>query len=166
MNKSKAKLLTKVKEYLEYRDGHLYWLKSKKGVTVGKTFGTVNTDGYIVGGFDGKLYYEHKLIWFYHYGYFPDELDHKDNNKSHNKLTNLREATSQQNKFNVSKTKGTSKYKGVCWDNKAGKWLSQYRYNGSNKFIGHYINEEDAAKAYDQAVREIQGTFHKENSYE
>lgn len=46
----------------------------------------------------------------------------------------------------------SSKYKGVNWDKKRNKWRAQIRLNGDVKFLGRYLNEDDAARAYNQAV--------------
>ena len=48
----------------------------------------------------GRSYQTHRLIWLYHYGYLPVELDHEDQNKLNNRLENLREVTAKQNKQN------------------------------------------------------------------
>ena len=166
MDKPKKELLEMLYEYLEYRDGHLWWIKYKKGVRVGKRFGTVNSSGYVVGGFFGKLYYEHHLIWLWHYKTWPLELDHKDTKRGNNEISNLREATSQQNKFNVGPRKNsTSKYKGVCWYKRDSNWKAQYRLNGKNYHIGYYDTEEQAAIAYDETVKNLHQDFFRGNHY-
>ena len=165
MDKSEKKLLEMLKEYLEYHDGHLWWIKYKKGVKVGNRFGCLNAAGYVVGGFFGKLYYEHRLIWFYHHGVWPIEIDHKDNVRSNNDIDNLRDSTSQQNKFNISSKGGSSKYKGVCWHKRDSNWKAQYRLDGKNHHIGYYATEQEAAKAYDNVVKNLHKEYYKENNY-
>lgn len=46
----------------------------------------------------------------------------------------------------------TSKYKGVMWDKARCKWLASIGLEGKSKFLGRYATEEQAAKAYNQAV--------------
>lgn len=51
----------------------------------------------------------------------------------------------------------TSKYKGVCWDERRGKWLAQIRKDGVHRHLGRFDDEIDAADAYDNAARELFG---------
>jgi hypothetical protein len=51
----------------------------------------------------------------------------------------------------------TSKFKGVCWDKKRGKWLAQIRKAGVGRHIGRFDDELAAAEAYDEAARELFG---------
>ncbi len=51
----------------------------------------------------------------------------------------------------------TSKYKGVCWDERRGKWLAQISKEGVHKHLGRFHDEIDAAEAYDNAARELFG---------
>ena len=88
-------------------------------------------------------------------------VDHKDRNGLNNTKINLRFATRAQNNCNIrrkTKTK-TSKYKGVSFTSKIKKWRVQIKYNGTTKHLGYFDNEEDAAKAYDEAAREYHGEF-------
>ncbi len=51
----------------------------------------------------------------------------------------------------------TSKYKGVCWDDRRGKWLAQINKDGKHHHLGRFNDEIDAADAYDNAARELFG---------
>ncbi|WP_052323503.1 MULTISPECIES: AP2 domain-containing protein [Lysinibacillus] len=68
-------------------------------------------------------------------------------------------------KLNVLMKKGnensSSKYKGVSWDKKLQKWTAQTRENGKKKHLGVFLDEDEAAKAYNEAVLKIFG----ENCY-
>lgn len=82
----------------------------------------------------------------------PQQMfDHIDRNFLNNQKANLRPATRAQNSYNRSKTKSktSSKYKGVCWHKPAKKWLASIKFNGCSIHLGFFIKEEDAAKAYD-----------------
>ena len=82
-----AKLVAK---YLEYRNGHLYWIKAKaKRTKVGDQFGCLHHTGYRHGKFSGKLYREHRLIWLLLKGTFPDgDLDHINGIRDDNRIEN------------------------------------------------------------------------------
>ena len=88
-------------ELFEYKNGFLYRRKSEKGQRyVGKQAGTLRKDGYYSVRVNGSLYLAHRLIFLMHHGYLPEMIDHIDGNPSNNLITNLREATNQQNQFN------------------------------------------------------------------
>lgn len=105
-----------------------------------------------------KTIYLHRMIINAKKGF---QVDHIDQNKLNNKSENLRICTNQENTRNTKSRKGsTSKYKGVCWDNETKKWLAQICIGkGKHKNLGRFINEEDAAKAYDAAAKLYHGEF-------
>jgi hypothetical protein len=51
----------------------------------------------------------------------------------------------------------TSKYKGVCLCSRTGKYRANIAYKGVYYNLGTYISEIDAAKAYDEKVKEFYG---------
>ena len=78
-------------------------------------------------------------------GYFPQEVDHIDGNKTNNKIENLRAATKSQNQHNSKINKNNkSGVKGVCWDKRKNKWKSQVALNKKNYYLGHFDNIEQA----------------------
>ena len=52
---------------------------------------------------------------------------------------------------------GSSRYRGVHWDKKAGKWRAMISRKGKRLTIGRYHDEIAAAKAYDEKALEIIG---------
>ena len=90
-------------------------------------------------------------------------VDHKSRDKLDNRWSNLRYATRGQNAANSKDRKGTSKFKGVCWHKRIGKWHAQitFRTNGIMrvKSLGYFTKEIDAAKAYQQAAIAWFGEF-------
>ena len=119
-------------ELFVYQDGNLYWKKNlnfrqKKGQLVG----WLKNDGYRL--VTSKLFgtfYVHKIIWTMHGGTYDTVVDHIDNDKSNNKIENLRAATQQQNVFNTRMRKDNkSGVKGVCWFAPKNQWLVQVRKN-------------------------------------
>lgn len=51
----------------------------------------------------------------------------------------------------------SSRFKGVCWNEREGKWQSQIRVDDKPKKLGMFDDQEDAAYAYDEAARELWG---------
>jgi hypothetical protein len=95
----------------------------------------------------------------------PDGLltDHRNGDGLDNRRGNLRAATQAQNHANRRKTVGTSKYLGVNWAPPEGKWRAVICTNRRAKFLGLFHDEDDAARAYDRAAREIHGEFARLN---
>ena len=91
------------------------------------------------------------------------EIDHKNNNPLDNRRTNLRLCSSQENKRNRKKFNNCSRFKGVYHHKATGKWQAQYTLNSRTYYIGLYDNDEDAGRAYDNAIRNIFKTFARYN---
>lgn len=87
-------------------------------------------------------------------GEFPDnEIDHKDLDESNNKWNNLREATSTQNKGNVSLlSSNRSGIRGVSWDKSRNKWLAVIYINNKLVNLGRFDDKEKAALVYKNAA--------------
>ena len=91
-------------------------------------------------------------------------VDHKDNNGLNNQKDNLRECTHSQNGANRNPSKkGTSKYLGVCWAKDRSKWMAQITHKQNRYKLGSFINEIDAAKAYNKKAIELHGEFARPN---
>ncbi len=107
----------------------------------------------------------HRLAFALFHGKWPEKtVDHKDGNGFNNKISNLREATSQQQSANRRSSKGsTSKFKGVSWNTALGKWTAAIKVNGIHIFLGVHEDELNAAKAYDNASIKHFGSYSRTN---
>lgn len=83
-------------------------------------------------------------------------VDHINNDPLDNRRENLRIVTNRQNQQN-RKNKGTSRYPGVYWSKCYSKWVANIRLNGKTKHLGYFLDEREAAKAYEKACRELVG---------
>ena len=91
--------------------------------------------------------------------------DHINRNRLDNRRANLRLCTYAQSARNVSKQashngrKCSSKYKGVTLRKKSGLWMARIDKDYEQYHLGYFENEEDAARAYNEAAIELHGEF-------
>lgn len=91
-------------------------------------------------------------------------IDHKNGNTLDHRRTNLRITNHQCNTFNSKSRPGTSSFKGVCADHRRPKkWRATITIDGQQKWLGYFNNEIDAAKAYDEAAKQLFGEFARLN---
>lgn len=109
--------------------------------------------GYKNGVVDGVSVKAHRAIWALWFGLWPGEdIDHIDGDRTNNRISNLREATRGLNCQNrKAQASSTSKYLGVSWKTKQGKWLAQITAGGVAEHLGYHDTEEAAFAAYCEA---------------
>jgi hypothetical protein len=117
---------------------------------------------YVVATINGKRTLMHRFILN-----APPELvtDHIDMNGLNNQKSNLRLITRQQNNMGKRKQRSgkSSKFKCVSWNPKRQRWLVQTKVNGKTRYIGLFVDEIDAAKAYDKFAIKTYGEFARLN---
>jgi hypothetical protein len=59
--------------------------------------------------------------------------------------------------------KNTSGYKGVVWYKPLQKWQARIKFNYKSKHLGYFSDVLDAARAYNQAARDLYGEFAQVN---
>lgn len=83
-------------------------------------------------------------------------IDHINHDPLDNTRENLRIVSTRQNNQN-KKSKTSSKYPGVCWNKQRNKWKAYITLNGKQKHLGYFMDEREAAKAYEKACRTYVG---------
>lgn len=80
-------------------------------------------------------------------------VDHIDNIRTHDYLSNLQLISQRKN---ITKDrKGSSVYTGVSWNKRANKWRSFIWVNRKSKFLGYFVNEIEASEAYNKALNKL-----------
>jgi len=152
-----------LQELFDYRDGALYWKKTRAfgKVKKGRKAGTIRkSDGCEGINIFYKTYLTHRLIFMYHCGYMETMIDHIDGNRMNNRIENLRPATKSQNGFNSKKRiDNTSGIKGVSWYKPYNKWVAYCYVMGKKYNLGYYQDKDEAAKVVKEFREKHHGEF-------
>ncbi len=119
---------------------------------------------------DRKFFSIHRLV-AHEFIENPDGkhfVDHIDNNRANNCFNNLRWVFLKDNQGNRLKQQkpSHSKYKGVTWNKQqgpSGRWVAYIVMNSKRRHIGYFDNEEDAARAYNEAAKQYFKEYAKLN---
>ncbi len=145
----------RVKELFDYRaDGELIRkVQTSSRSLVGDVAGCLHKIGYKQTHVDGKLRLNHRLVWLWHHGYFPEHgLDHINRVKYDNRIENLREVSHTCNMRNTKVSKNnTSGIKGVSWIRSYSKWQASIQISKKNVNLGLHNTRLEAAEARWQA---------------
>ena len=123
---------------------------------------TAVSSGYKISNMNGQMIKAHRAAWAIYYGAWPDGfIDHKNRNRSDNRISNLRVTSRQGNSANVSSAKGSSsKYVGVYFaPKKKNPWIANIKLNGKSKYLGGYATEDEAGDAYNLAAIAFFGQY-------
>ncbi len=112
----------------------------------------------------------HHLMWAWVYGEWPKrQIDHINRNRDDNRIENLRESTSTQNKFNRGVLRNNKSGFKWCYQEKGtGRWVAQVELpqalRVSNKrewFLQErFDTAEEAYSAACAAAKELHGDFY------
>jgi hypothetical protein len=109
---------------------------------------------------DGVIYRRARIIWKLTFGTDPIEVDHRDLNKSNDRLSNLREATRSQQQANTRRSRrNTSGVKGVSRNPDGTKWVSHIEVRGTVLCLGTFASRATAFAAYCEAAKKHFGAF-------
>ena len=101
----------------------------------------------------------HRMIMGVEYASHSVYVDHRNGDTLDNRKDNLRLCNNHENQGNSKPRGGVSKYRGVCWNRTRQKWQANIKVYYRQKHLGHFDDEEDAARAYDRAARQHFGDF-------
>lgn len=157
----------RVKFLFEYKDGFLIRAVDKhtakkgdviKGCLTGKGYKTGK--GYLSARIDNKLIQLHRVIFLYHHGFLPKQIDHINNVTTDNRIENLRECTGSENMANKPITSlNSTGFKGVYFRKDVQKYGAEVTFNGKTHYLGLFDEVDDAAAAAQKKRIEIHGEF-------
>lgn len=156
--------LLKVIHYSQ-ETGEFRWkVRQSLAVPAGSIAGTIGKSGRRMIQINGDIFVAARLAWLYVHGSWPSQqIDHKNLNRSDDRIDNLREASPVENAQNRrKKSNNTSGFKGVHWVAHANKWQSRISVNGNRINLGLYSDIKDAAAAYAKAAKFYYGEFFRQ----
>ena len=134
----------------------LRWKISKQNVVKHSSAGCNNKKQYFITRINGNLYLNHRIIYSIVNNInltIAQIIDHIDRQPQNNHPNNLRIVTDIENQRNQTKRKNTSsKYVGVSFDNSRTKFIAQITINKKKIFIGRFLTELEAARAYNDYI--------------
>jgi hypothetical protein len=153
----------RLRELLYYNPdtGGFRWKTGRGGEKAGSEAGGLH-NGYIKIAINRCKYRAHRLAWLYTHGEWPSaDLDHVDRDKTNNRISNLRPATGTENNWNKSaQVNSVLGIKGVTYYRRRQKYQAQIGFGGAETLhLGYYDTPYQAAIAYRNAARGIQGEF-------
>ena len=90
-------------------------------------------------------------------------VDHINGDTLDNRRSNLRLVTREQNRLNRHRhSQGRGPYKGI-WQRQSGKWTGKVCRGGRCINLGVFATPEEAARAYDEAAKELHGQYARLN---
>ena len=124
--------------------------KAAGNLKAGAQIGNPTKKGYLKALVLGKYVTLHRLAWFYVHGLWPKELDHIDEVKTNNAITNLRVCTTSLNCLNQSgpRTNNSLGLQGVHRITKTGRYRAVCMVNGTKHHLGVFATPEEASNAY------------------
>lgn len=140
--------------------GHKVYLKQWAGKRAGTKYKDKTSAQCVVISFKGrkKRFSVHKLVFFYHFGYVPELIDHINGNPHDNKVENLQPLNYSLNTAKASMfSHNTSGYRGCRYRKRDNKWIVNLKVNKYGYYLGQYSDLEYAAAVYNKFSKLIFG---------
>jgi hypothetical protein len=140
--------------------GYLTRRRSSGGQNVGAIAGCLAPNGYRVVSVLDQSRMEHRIIWMYVHGEWPEEIDHINRDRADNRISNLRSVHHSVNQQNIAHKPSNNKtgFVGVSFRAKEGrkkKYVAEIKRNKSVLWREYFLTPEEAAAAYVAKKREF-----------
>lgn len=156
----------RLRELFDYRDGWLYFkvnlVAGGKYIFIGEKAGYSTANGRVALRIDGYAFLVHRLVWAWHFGQTPVDMDvhHINGDRSDNRIENLRLASHSNTMASAGLSKSnTSGLKGVSFSSERAKWVAQITVNYQHMALGRFDTKEEAHAAYCAAADKYFGEF-------
>jgi hypothetical protein len=168
-----------LREIFDYRDGKLFWKYDRhqraqwNAKMSGIAAGYQEKNGYITVFFNAternglaksRPIALHRLIFCFHHGYYPPQVDHINGDRMDSRIENLRPALSYQNNANRKKMRNNTTGVPGVRKHRDGRYEARVCFNGKRHQVGSFTRIEDAAAAIEAASRNIKGEWHYEGA--
>lgn len=150
-------------EYLRYNEtkGEFTWIKRpNKNIHLHTRAGTKNSAGYRVISLFGKRYLEHRLAWFYVHGEMPKhEIDHINQIRDDNRISNLRQVTRSENQRNKTRKDSRVDEIGIWWCRRRKRYIAEITLNGKKVYQKSFTDIDEAISA--RKAKALELGFHE-----
>jgi hypothetical protein len=149
----------RLQKLFDYKDGNLYWKQTKGRILAGSIAGTKSHHYWQV-CIDYVIYRNHRLIWTYHHGTNPKNIDHVNGDTFDNRIENLRECNKSENQHNRKLNKNNSSgVKGVSWSKQKKKWRARVNLDGTDAHVGFFDSLQEAKESVEKARTKLHNAF-------
>lgn len=134
--------------------GRFFWLKTGRGIKPSKNgeAGSIDVHGYGQVSLHGKVYKEHRLVWFYVYGEWPNgQIDHINHDRRDNRIENLRIVDNEINHRNRPKQQNNKTGMPGVWKMPDGRYQAYINVKGKRFHLGKYRTLDEAKRAREEA---------------
>lgn len=150
-------------EYLRYNEtkGEFTWIKRpNKNIHLHTRAGTKNSAGYRVISLFGKRYPEHRLAWFFVHGEMPrHEIDHINQIRDDNRISNLRQVTHSENQRNKTRKDSRVDEIGIWWCRRRKRYIAEISLNGKKVYQKSFTDIDEAISA--RKAKALELGFHE-----
>lgn len=151
----------RLKEIFDYHPDGYFIAKVKRGKCMpGKIVkGSPDGKGYLQITVDWRVHRFHRLVFLWHKGFLPDQIDHINRNRADARIENLRPATPSENGMNSGKRRDNGLPKGVSICEKTGRYRAKIKVRARQIHLGYYPTVKEAAGVYGRAAKKYFGAF-------